>query len=310
MPENWLSIVIPVRNQARTLDALLRKLKSLPAPPGWSVEIIAGYTDSRDDTLAVLQAHGIRTVTSPVPGPGAARNAAAALARGSLLYFIDADACPADERFLIRLVQVAIRLRPFGAFGGPILLDPALRFNPIAVGDHWACWFNWSGRRRSSRTALFQPTVSLVVPRRVFEAFGGFDPALRVLEDFEFQERLLRKNLPLYFVQDLAVTHRARSTLWRSWRHSWYWGGPFRAEILAKGRSHQKIPYPVGSRLFWLSAPAIFLGRLRLLLRIAWRCSRWETCFGFPFLVLTVLVWALGVVLGRDQPGASTEAPV
>ncbi|MGB8274300.1 MAG: glycosyltransferase [Alphaproteobacteria bacterium] len=309
MAQNLLSIIIPVRNQARTLDVLLRRLKALAPPEGWGVEIIAGYTDSRDHTLDVLKAHGVEVVTSTVPGPGAARNAAAARAKGQLLYFIDADACPVGEDFLARLIGIARRLGRFGAFGGPILLDPSQRRNPIALGDHWACWFFWQQVRPSQRTILFQPTVSLVMWRRVFEAFRGFNPALRVLEDAELQERLLARNLPIYFVQGFAVTHQARGGLWRSWRHSWYWGGPFRSEILAKGRSH-KLRYPVGSPLFWLNLPKIFRQRMRRILKVAWPHAKREIRFCFPFLAATVFVWALGAVLGRDQPRPETAAPV
>ena len=304
-----LSIITPVRNMARTVTVLLERLKTLQAPRGWDVETIAAYTDSPDNTLAVLKEYGVQIVQSERIGPGAARNEAVKQSRGDLLYFVDADACPVGDDFLERLVQTAIRLGRFGAFGGPILIDPAQQRNPIALADHFACWFNWSERRPSQRTTLFQPSVNLAVARKVFDAVGGFDEKLRVLEDFELQQRLLRNKLPIYFVRELAVTHRARSTLRRSWRHSWYWGGPFRS-VLLSGMAPGKLRYPVGSRLFFANVPRLFFGRMRMVLRSAWRISRWQTCASFAFLAATIWIGTLATIYGPDQPRPHKPAPV
>ncbi len=304
-----LSIIIPVRNMAATVNVLLDRLKTLRAPQGWDVEIIAAYNDSTDDTLAVLQEYDVKIVRSEQIGPGVVRNEAVRNCRGDLLYFIDADACPVGDDFLEHLVQTAIRLGRFGAFGGPILLDPAQQRNPIAVADHFACWFNWSVRRPTQRTTLFQPSVNLAVAKTIFDTVGGFDQDFRVLEDFEFQQRLQQNKLPIFFVHDLAVTHRARGSLLGSWRHSWYWGGPFRSVIL-RGMAPGKLRYPVGSRLFFANLPRLFWSRMRLVTRSAWRISRWQTCVSFVFVVATVWIGTLATIYGPDQPRPERPAPV
>lgn len=309
MPPRVISIIIPVRNQARTLKALLDRLVALAPPPGWGVEIIPVYTDSRDDTLEVLRASSLPYRICTEVGPGAARNVGARHAQGALLLFIDADACPVGEDFLLRLVSSAHRLGRFGAFGGPILPAPGQRNNPIALADHWACWFNWSAQRKLQRSALFQPTVCVVIPRAVFEALGGFDPAIRVLEDHELQQRMMRRGLPIYFLPGFQVTHESRGSLLRSWRHSWYWGGPFRSTYLAVTPNYG-LWFPVGHRLFWLNQPKLFWRRMRLVTRRAWRDLRWGMVWMFPFLALTILVWTLGVVWGEDQPHVTKAAPV
>lgn len=308
-PERILSIIIPTRNQARTLDRLLRTLARLIPPPGWTTEIIAGYQSSRDNTLQVLNDHGIRVVNSTVIGAGPARNDAARVARGELFYFIDSDALPLGADFLIRLIETAGRLKRFGAFGGPVVLPDPDRWNPIAIADHFACWFNWPLHRPTKRTRLFQPALSLVVPRKVFEAVGGFDPAVRVMQDHEIQERMRRRRYPLYFVQSLPVAHAPRSSLWRTCRHSWYWGGPFR-DIYLKNAPAYPLRYPVGSKLFPLNLPGLYLCRMRLVTKAAWRVSPWQTCFCFPFLAITVMAGMLGVIFGEGRPDQDAVTPV
>ena len=303
-----LSIVIPVKNGAATLPALLDALARQATPPGWQVEIVAGYTPSRDDTLKILRERGVAVAEGPVPGPSATRNAAVRESSGALLYFIDADAAPVGDDFLVRLVAAAIqlgRIGRLGGFGGPILLDPAQAGNPIARADHFACWFNWSDRRPSQRSILFQPTVSLAMPRAVFDALGGFDEDILILEDFELQARAQARGFRLYFVRELAVVHRARATLSKSWRHSWSWGTPYQANYLAKAGG-KELRFPVGSPWFALNLPFIFARRLRLVMRAARRSAPPAAMLAAPFTAATVFAWALAVVVGDGRSRGSS----
>ncbi|RMD60948.1 MAG: glycosyltransferase [Alphaproteobacteria bacterium] len=309
MAEKLLSIIIPTRNQARTLEALLHALARLRPVPGWRTEIIAGYQESADDTLNVLHRHGVHVVHSTTIGAGPARNAAAAAARGELLWFIDSDARPLDTDFLIRLIAAVRRRRRFGVIGGPIVLPPEWHWHPIAIADHFACWFNWSECRPSGPTRLFQPTVSIVMPRGVFTRVGGFDESVRVMQDFEIQTRILRAGYPIYFERSLPVAHAPRSSLLRTCRHSWYWGGPFRDIYLRTVRTYP-LRHPVDSPLFAANVPGLFVRRMRLVLRTAWRVSRWQTCYCLPFLAVTILAWTLGVAFGEGRPGPHVVSPV
>ena len=124
-----------------------------------------------------------------------------------------------------------------------------------------------------------------------------------------FRSRLMKRGLPIYFLPGIVVTHEARATPLRSWRHSWYWGGPFRSAYLADVENYP-LRYPAGHKRFMLNLPMLFRRRMRLVTRAAWVNSKWQTIYGFPFLALTVFIWTLGVIWGPDQPGAHQEAPV
>lgn len=298
-----ISIVIPVMSGADTIGRLIDRLRSLRKPSGMDLEIIAGYTPSRDNTLEILQEKGVTIAHSEPRGPGTARNAAVKVSTGAYLYFIDADAWPLHEDFLVRVMRIWQSLGTFGCFGGPILLDTRQRGNPVAVADHFACWFNWTAERASCQSSLPQPTVSLAITRTLFDRLGGFDPSLCVLEDFEFQQRILERGLPINFCADIPVCHRARGTPWASWRHSWRWGLPYR-EVYLRYAQNQKWRFIDDRRLFWLNLPRMFLRRVRLVLRGSWRVSKWQTLYCFPFLLATIFAWALAVVVGEKHPPA------
>lgn len=94
MARQTISIIIPVRNQAKTLGPLLDSRLRLKVPAGWEKEIIAAYTESTDDTLAVLQQKKIDVVQSTEIGPGPARNVAESSGRKDWPWLSGGYGCP------------------------------------------------------------------------------------------------------------------------------------------------------------------------------------------------------------------------
>lgn len=309
MASRVLSIIVPVRNAADMIGPLVGRLRALAPPPGWETELLVGYNHSTDGTLDVLRALSVRVVPCDRLSGPANRNTAVREARGDLLYFNDHDAWPARDDFLVRLVEIARHLGPFGALGGPILPHPAQRWNPVALGDHYACWFNWLAPRASGWTTLFHPTCSIAMPRDAFERVGGFDERIAHLHDFDIQERLRALGLGLYFSRDLPVFHHDRATPWASWRHSWAWGESFRFEYIRRVEP-AAWPFLDRPRLFWLNLPRLLHRRLGRVVRRAWTASRRDTLYCFPFLVATVCVWALAVGLREQSLIEPPAAPV
>jgi GT2 family glycosyltransferase len=316
MQPRLLSIVIPVRNQPGTLGKLLAALNRQARPTGWQVEVICVDNASTDNTPEVIRQHGARYLREEQLGPSHARNRGAAAAGGELLWFIDADAVPVADDFLLRLVQAAAELGDFGGIGGPIVLPAEQRANPIAFADHMACWSAWHPGRPTAQSD-FQPT-SLVVKAAVFAEVGGFDTRLRVLEDWDLQHRLMHSRQasegpaaplrPIWFLQNLPVAHYARSSLLRSLRHSWYWGLPSRAGWLQRdGIDVRPLERPV---LRWLAWPRLLWRRARHPLATGWRTSRVSAVLSAPFLLLTLAAWTTAVIVGRGQPGQDRFAPV
>ncbi len=113
-PNRTLSVIVPVRNHARPLKRLLDNLKAQKPPPGWDVEIMVVEYKSTDNTLEVIRASGVRPRSAKQQGPGAARNLGVKHTRGQLLYFIDADAMPARNDQLLRVMGIAQRLMKQG----------------------------------------------------------------------------------------------------------------------------------------------------------------------------------------------------
>jgi glycosyltransferase involved in cell wall biosynthesis len=156
-----LSIVIPARNAARTIDLLLGDLVGMELS---GVEVVVVDDGSHDGTTAVIEQWAGRVprltvVNGPGRGPAAARNRGAAVASGPWLAFIDADVrLPPDwlQRGLARIgTDVAViegLVRPAGGAN-----EGLVRHSATSHGN-----------------GVFV-SANLWVRRDAFERVGGFD---------------------------------------------------------------------------------------------------------------------------------------
>lgn len=114
-----VSVVIPARNEAATVAAVVGQIHQALLVPGLVDELIVLDSDSTDDTAAVARAAGaavfaardIDTGTPASPGKGEALWKSLFVSTGDLLVFIDADLTEWGPHFVTGLL-------------GPLLTDP------------------------------------------------------------------------------------------------------------------------------------------------------------------------------------------
>jgi glycosyltransferase involved in cell wall biosynthesis len=177
-----ISLVIPCYNEAALLPRLLASIDAARRAfrgGADAVEVIVSDNVSTDDTAAIAAAHGCRVVSSTVRRIGAVRNAGAAVARGAIVAFIDADSQIHPETF--NAIQDLLR-RP-----------------EIVGGSTGATMERWSAGIGLTY-AMFVPLVwatnidiGVVFCRRAdFEAIGGYDASMKFAEDVTFLFALRR----------------------------------------------------------------------------------------------------------------------
>lgn len=152
-------------------------------------EVIVVDDGSLDDTASVATAMGARVVSSGGRrrGPGAARNEAARVARGDILWFVDADVIAApDGPAQIRLALADPRtVAVFGSYDDAPAAPNLLSQYKNLVHHH----YHQTGRREAS---TFWAGCG-AVRRDAFLAVGGFDVARfpqPSIEDIELGYRL------------------------------------------------------------------------------------------------------------------------
>jgi glycosyltransferase involved in cell wall biosynthesis len=199
-----VSVIIPTFNYARFLgEAIDSALAQSYAP----LEIIVVDDGSTDATSEVLAAYGdrIRVLRQKNEGVAMARNAGIAAARGDYLAFLDSD----DAWYPRKLELQMPRFEAEPALGlvhcGAETIDSAGRMLSASTGG-------MEGRvaeamLRMDREVINPQGSSIVVPKRVAEEIGGFDPRLPPSEDWDFCYRIAAR-YPVGYVAAALVRYR------------------------------------------------------------------------------------------------------
>lgn len=222
--DSTVSVIIPARNEARSIAGLVEAVRE-QAPPGWSVEVILVDDGSTDDTAAAARAAGARVVElGQRPGggnPAVARNRGALAATGDPLVFLDADCRPAPD-WLARLV--ATHADGAAVVGGALDLPPGL--SPMARCDYYCGWYHVHSRRPAGEVPN-HPPGNVSVRRREFERTPGFteqQPIAYAHEELAWQAAILRRGGRIVFEPRAVVAHCNRPGFRNLLRRNYRWG--------------------------------------------------------------------------------------
>ncbi len=204
------AVIIPHYND---MDRLRRCLDALMPQVGPDVEVVVADNNSPID-LSTLPGDypGLRVVIQTEKGAGPARNKGVAETTAPWLMFIDADCLPAPD-----WLAVGRRIaRADTVIGGRVDIfdetDP-----PRSGAEAFEAVFAFK-MERYLREEAFLGAGNLVTSRAVFDAVGGFRPA--VSEDKDWSQRAAKAGFTLDFDNDFAAGHPSRQD-WSALRHKW-----------------------------------------------------------------------------------------
>lgn len=196
-----ISVVIPVRNGARALDACLQAACQVALPGN---EVVVVDDGSTDESASIAARHPCRLVRlERGRGASAARNAGAAAARGETLFFTDAD-CILGPQTLPRAAAAVVAAGPRAVVGGTYETRPD---DPGFFPAFQAVFVNYHETRRLDDPD-YVATHAMAIRSADFRASGGFDEHfLPILEDVEFCHRLRRAGYRLRVDPLVLVRH-------------------------------------------------------------------------------------------------------
>lgn len=251
-----VSLVIPMRNSARTLGECLDSVRALDYPPE-RMEVIVVDNGSTDASADIARQKGYPPVYCARPGASAARNTGITAAKNEIAAFLDSDAA-ADSNWLRRLVE------PFenpevGGVGGRI--DPMrVETNPErhAVATHVLVQKELLAGS-PPYILPFAATANAAYRVAVLRQVGGFDETLAICEDADLAWRVSATGARLVYTDAARVRHHHRAERGPYFRQIFQYGqGTVR--LFAKHRKR------LGKRV-WIAWPH-YLYVLRCLARI------------------------------------------
>ncbi len=201
-----VSIIVPTKNSARTLETCLRSCR---AQEGVSVEVVVADNFSTDGTAEIARTHADR-VFACGPERSAQRNEGARQARGNVLLFIDSD----------------LRLEPDAARAClKALQEPGVR-GAVLPDESFGEGF-WSACKTAERKCYEGEgwiETPRAFPRDVFWAAGGYDETMVSGEDWDLAQRV---GGPFVCARTRMYHDEGRLPFWGAARKKWYYGRRF-----------------------------------------------------------------------------------
>ena len=211
------SIIMPLYNKAPYVRKAVESVVGQTYADWGLIVVDNGSTDGSGEIVAKLTDSRIRIVRlEDNIGPGGARNRGVAESAASWICFLDADDWW-EPTFLEEMAGLIERHPDAGIYGTGyyIVKNRKKRLAPIGVDED----FN-EGEINYCKVyakTLCMPltSISVAIPRGIFDECGGFKTHLRLGEDFDLWIRIALKhkvvllNKPLSnYNQDVVITYR------------------------------------------------------------------------------------------------------
>jgi glycosyltransferase involved in cell wall biosynthesis len=303
----FVSIVIPVRNDARRLAVCLDSLANQDYPRD-RYEMIVVDNGSHDDSTSVARSRDATVLTHPDLRVGALRNRGVAAARGDVLAFVDSD--HELPREWLRVGVESLTAESQRVMVGAPCLAPR---NGTWVQRVWELHRTRGPRRRATE---WLGAGNMFLEKRDFREIGGFDEDLVAAEDVDLSVRFGKLGGQIISDRRLANYHHGEPRRLLDFARKEYWRGssgvrafvrhgmplhelpslvfPFYhligiavvvfALVLVATGFQNAWPWPI-SALALLVLPSVLLG-----LKTAWQTSRPDAA---PALAVLYFVYGL-----------------
>lgn len=208
-----ISVIVPHYAQCEALGACLASLeRQTLASDSFEILVVDNNSPGGLAEVATVTGARARLLCETAKGAGPARNRGAREASGSIFAFIDAD-CIASPSWL---EEGLVGLSRFDVVGGRVdvsVEDEAAMTGPEAFERVFAFDFRTYIERKG-----FTGSGNLFCRREVFEAVGGFRPA--VSEDKDWSQRATAMGYSLGYHDAAVIAHPARAD-WPELTRKW-----------------------------------------------------------------------------------------
>jgi glycosyltransferase involved in cell wall biosynthesis len=284
------SIVVPSRDRPNQLRDCLAALARLETPKE-QFEVIVVDDGSREPYAGMLAGLSggikIRSVRLEGGGPGQARNAGAAVARGRFIALTDDD-CEPEPNWLARLGSV-LRDQPDALAGGrTVNAIPGSLCSEASQELISYLYDYYSSGKHENR---FFASCNFALSTELYRQAGGFDPRFRLAggEDRDFCARWSESGRPMVYVREALVNHSHRLTLTSFLRQHFAYGrgawhfhkaraergaGPVRIEPLPFLTGMLAYPFKVPAR-HWPLAVSALIGTSVVMNALGYFRERW-----------------------------------
>lgn len=217
MVNKKVSVVIPTLNSDETIEDCLASVKVNNSK--YDYEIIVADAGSTDGTIQTAKKYTDKVINGlPLR---INRNKGVEQAEGNIICFTDSD-CVVPQNWINELVDGLLRLnkmdnRMVGVGGGNIPPVDNLSFTELVVSKAIRSpLISFRARNvslyKDEREVMHNPPVNSAYFKSVIEEVGGFAEENIVGEDVELDAKLIERGYKLYYLPNILVYHKHRSS--------------------------------------------------------------------------------------------------
>lgn len=294
----FISIIIPVKNGEKTIKKCLDSLKNLNYT---NYEIIVIDDNSSDKTQEILGLYeGIQTMKTSGVGPASCRNLGIKQAKGDYLAFTDAD-CIVHPDWLKELLKGFDESNVVGVGGDQQSPDDESEFGKIVQEFLKIVGFVADYIKTKSKMieTKHNPSCNVMYKKEIFDKVEGFLEGLWPGEDVELDYRIKQKEYKLKYNPEAIVYHYRPNNLSAFCRmmknYGWAQGFLVRRYGLFRFIHYEPI--------LLLALIGIFITNLKVGFFCLFLCLitlfiKLKSIKFMRLFVITILFWNLGFVKG------------
>ncbi|MCE9567474.1 MAG: glycosyltransferase family 2 protein [Planctomycetes bacterium] len=303
-----VSVIVPVRNEARSIEHTLRLLLTQNFPQD-QYEVIVADGVSTDATVPIVRRlqgefDNLKLVFNPSRFSSAGRNTAIRHASNDVVVVVDGH-CHVPDRDYLKNLSAAFATSGADCLGRPQPLDvpePSLFQMAVSTARGSRLGHNPDSDIYSDQAKFVPPqSTAVAYSRTVLHRIGLFDEAFDACEDVEFNERVHAAGLTCYFAPSVKIVYEPRNNF-KALFYQLSRYGLGRAKLAFKHPNSLTLPALVPP--LW-AVWSILGGLISLFVsEVGWA---WLASVGLYAAVLL----AAGMVLGRSQPrGVGRRIPL
>ena len=200
-----ISVIIPTLNEEKYIEKTLLSLKAQTIKVPY--EIIVVDSNSKDKTVEIARKYADKVIVTKRRGIAVGRNVGAKYARGEILVFVDADTVLLPN--VLEKAYNEIKNRDVSLVSCPIVpMTPSLLLHLM---------YRFYNQFSTSSIKFGRPQISgmfMVTKKSIFDAVSGFDEKLKILEDFDFSEKVSKFGKVKMITDTFVLTSPRRLEKW------------------------------------------------------------------------------------------------
>lgn len=201
-----ISVVIPTYNEEKYLEDTLISIKSQNFKHPY--EIIVSDSNSKDKTIEIAKKYADKIVITKKRGIAIGRNLGAKYANGEIILFVDADTILLPNT--LNEVYNEIRKNNVSLVTSPYLSrEYSVQYNFYLVLSYFYIKSLYLFGKTSQLPGFF-----IACKKKDFLKIGGFNERLKVLEDFDFSERMSKLGKISFVESTFVLTSSRRIRKW------------------------------------------------------------------------------------------------